>query len=184
MRRRPRQPLRPQLPRRALVWFPPAADLVAVESFRAQHDPLVTVLPAHLTLVFPFGSSLSALQIVTHIRRVVANWPVLPVVFSGCAAFEAQWVHLRVTRGRQALKELHDRLYRGILAPFLREEFSFEPHLTIGRADDAAACGTMLGAAEVVLSQPIAATVDVLSLVTLRANGRVERHAEIPLGAD
>ena len=184
MRRRPRQPVRPQLPRRALAWFPPPAQLQTVESFRAQHDPTAPVLPVHLTLVFPFASSLSALQIVTHIRRVVANWPVLPIVFSGCAAFEAQWVYLRVTRGRQALQELHGRLYRGILAPFLREEFAFEPHLTVGRAPDAAACGTMLREAEIALRAPIEATVDVLTLVTLRTNGRIERHSDIPLGAD
>ncbi len=28
------------------------------------------------------------------------------------------------------------------------------------------------------------ATFDMLSLMTLRTNGRVDRHAEIPLGAD
>jgi hypothetical protein len=117
MRRRPRQAPRPQLPRRALVWFPPAASLVAVEAFRMRHDPLAAALPAQVTFVFPFSSSLSALQTGTHVRRVAAGWPVLPVVFAGSGAFDAQWVRLRVTRGRHALTELHDRLYRGILSP-------------------------------------------------------------------
>lgn len=184
MRRRPRQLLRPRLPRRALVWFPPAARLGAVEAFRAHHDPLAAVLPAHVTFVFPFGSSLSALQIATHARRVAAGWPVLPVSFAGSDAFDAQWVHLRVDRGQHALRELHDRLYRGILLPFLRQEFAYEPHLTIGRAADAAACGAMLREAEAALRAPIEATLDTLTLITLRGNGLIERDAEIPLGSD
>jgi 2'-5' RNA ligase len=182
MRRRPRLVLRPRLPRRALVWFPPSASLAAVEAFRARHDPQAAEVPAHVTLVFPFASSLSALQIGTHVGRVVGGWPVLPVVLAGSSAFEAQWVHLRVTRGRHALTELHDRLYRGILRPFLREEFMYEPHLTIGRAADAHACGAMLQEAEAVLRAPIEATLHSLTLITLRGNGRIERHSEIALG--
>lgn len=184
MRRRPRQVLRPRLPRRALVWFPPAARLESIEAFRARHDPLAATIPAHVTLVFPFASSLSALQIATHVRRVAAGWPVLPVAFAGSDAFDAQWVHLRVTRGRHALAELHDRLYRGILAPFLRVEFAYEPHLTIGRAADTSACAAMLRAAEESLRAPVEATLDALTLLTLRGNGRVERLCDIPLGSD
>jgi 2'-5' RNA ligase len=182
MRRRSRQPARPHLPRRAIVWFPPASAMTAVETFRAAHDPLADVMPAHVTLVFPFASSLSTLQIATHVRRTIARWPVLPVAFGGTGAFDAQWVHLRVTRGRHALEELHARLYRGVLAPFLRAEFSYEPHLTIGRAPDMAACATMLATAESVLQRPLEATMVALSLITLRSNGAVEHGADMPLG--
>ena len=64
---------RPPLPRRAIVWFPPADLLADVECFRALHDPLAGTLPAHVTLVFPFASALGAVQVAAHVRRAVAR---------------------------------------------------------------------------------------------------------------
>ena len=57
------------------------------------------------------------------------------------------------------------------------------PHLTIGIAEDVAACNAALERAAMQLRQPIAATVNALCVVTLRSDGRVERVAEIPLGS-
>jgi 2'-5' RNA ligase len=171
------------LPRRAVVWFPPAEVLGDIEAFRAEHDPRARAIAAHVTLVFPFASALTSVQIAAHVRRVAARWPVLPVEIFGSDAFAAQWLYLRVTRGRQALMELHGRLYRGVLAPFLRHDFPYEPHLTIGVADDVAACNAALARAATQLRQPVAATVNALCVVTLRSDGRIERGTEIPLGA-
>ena len=100
----------PPLPRRAVVWFPPPEILHDVEAFRVQHDPRAGAIAAHVTLVFPFASDLSSVQVGAHVRRVAARWPLLPVEMSGSDAFAAQWLYLRVTRGRQALTELHGRL--------------------------------------------------------------------------
>ena len=36
--------------------------------------------------------------------------------------------------GRDALTEMHDRLYLGPLNEFLRPEFEYEPHMTLARA--------------------------------------------------
>ena len=117
------------------------------------------------------------------VRRVAARWPVLPVEIAGSDAFEARFLYLRVTRGREALTELHDRLYRGVLAPFRRHDFPFQPHLTIGVAPDVDVCNAALDRAAMQLRQPIASTVHALSVVTLRSDGRIERGNEIPLGA-
>src|SRR5436309_424463 len=109
MRRSGRPPVRPPLPRRAIVWFLPAEVSGDVEAFRARHDPTAGALAVHVTLVFPFASALSSVQLAAHVRRIASRWPVLPVEFSGSDAFEARWVYLRMTRGRQALAELHDQ---------------------------------------------------------------------------
>ena len=137
--RRARTPPRPPLTRRAIVAFPVAGDLTGVEAFRRRHDPLGPALPAHVTLVFPFASTLSGLQVATHARRVASRWPPLPIELAGVDAYAAQWVHLRVTRGHESIIELHDRLYRRVLAPFLRAEFEYLPHVTIARGR----CGAM-----------------------------------------
>jgi 2'-5' RNA ligase len=173
---------RPPLPRRAIVWFPPRELVEDVERFRALHDPLAAVLPAHVTLVFPFASSLGSAQVAAHVRRAVARWPVLPVRLAGLGHFHADWIYLRVTQGQAAVTALHDRLYRGALAPFLRRDLPYEPHLTIGRAPDAAACEILLDAARTAgLDRPRHAVMRALTLCAL-GDGGVKPEAEFPLG--
>ena len=182
MSRRVRIPPRPPLTRHAIVAFPQAAQLGGVDAFRRRNDPLAASLPAHVTLVFPFASTLSALQIAAHVRRIAVRWPVLPVRIEGVDAYDWQWVHLRITRGRESIVELHDRLYRRSLAPFLRSEFDYAPHVTIGRADDAAVCEGMLREARIAFRHPLDAVLRSLSILVLPPDGSLSVEAEVPLG--
>jgi 2'-5' RNA ligase len=181
----PRRPVvsRPPLPRRTLVWFPPAEAVADLERFRAVHDPLARRLPAHLTLVFPFGSSLGDVQVAAHVRRTVARWPALPVRLGGLGHFHADWIYVGVTRGHEAVTALHDRLYRGALAPFLRRDLAYEPHITIARAADAPACATLVQAARAQgLERPRDAVMRTLTLSRVLGDGRIEALAEFGLG--
>jgi len=174
---------RPPLPRRALVWFPDAPALTAIERFRSAHDPLAAALPAHLTLVFPFASTLGAVQVAAHVRRATARWPALPVRFEGLGHFHSDWVHLRVTRSHAAVVALHDRLYRGALAPFLRRDLPYEPHLTIARASPGQSSDALIDAArEAQLQQPWDDVMRVLTLVRVGPRGSIEPEAEFGLG--
>jgi 2'-5' RNA ligase len=181
MRRRMPLRLRPALPQRAIVAYPHPLPS-AVEAFRAQHDPVAAHIAAHVTLVFPFASSLTDVQLVAHITRVVRRWPSLPIALSGVGAYAAQWVHLTVTQGSVALTELHDRLYRGALSTFLRGEFAYEPHVTIGRALAADACEPMVAAARAAFRQPLRAVLRELTLVAIPRSGVIESRAAVPLG--
>ena len=58
-----------------------------------------------MSLVFPFGTALTPLQLETRVRRVASPWPPIPVTF-------------RAVRRH---------------ANHLRPEFPYEPHLTIAR---------------------------------------------------
>jgi 2'-5' RNA ligase len=178
-------PFRPRaaLLRRAVVAFPAAGALDDIEAFRHRHDPMHASIDAHVTLVFPFASTLSALQIATHVRKVSHGWPPLPIRLEGVGAYTGEWVHLRVTRGRDAIVELHDRLYRRALAHFLRREFDYEPHLTIARANDAGACDEIVAAARAAFRQPLDAVLRSLTIVAVHDDGRVVREADVGLGA-
>ena len=182
MIRRVRMPPRPPLVRRAIVAFPNGGGLDDLEAFRARHDPLASSIRAHVTFVFPFASTLSGLQVLTHVRRVAGRWPVLPVRIDGVDAFAWEWVHLRITRGREAIVELHDRLYRRALAPFLRTEFDYTPHVTIGRADLPDACEAMLREARAKFARPRDAVLRSLAIVALPPDAPLHVEAEVPLG--
>ena len=75
--RRPRAPL----PRFAVAWFPRFEGIDRIEAIRRRHDPAASLIPAHLSLVFPFPTSLTRLQVSTHVRNVVSRWPPIPVTF-------------------------------------------------------------------------------------------------------
>ena len=172
---------RPALPRRALVWFP--SGLAEVERFRADHDPLAASIDAHLTLVFPFASSLGSVQVAAHVRRATNRWPALPVRFEGLGHFQADWVYLRVTRGHAAITELHDRLYRGALAPFLRPELPYEPHLTVARASPARDADALMAAARRAgIDRPREDVMRELTLVRMGPRGAIVHEAQFGLG--
>ena len=72
--------------------------------------------------------------------------------------------------------------YRRVLAPFLRRDFDYAPHVTVGRADDVAICERMLREARVTFPRPIDAVLRSLSILALPPDGSLSVEAEIPLG--
>lgn len=126
--------LRPSLPRRAIVWFPHFANQIVIDRFRGAHDPLAQALPPHVTLVFPFNSRLTLDQLAAHTQKVLRMWPFFPVVMHGFWSAQNEFIGVGAQVGADALVEMHDRLYRGPLAEFLRPEFEFAPHVTLAKA--------------------------------------------------
>jgi 2'-5' RNA ligase len=128
--------LRPTLPRRAIVWFPAFENHKLIDRFRGQNDPQAQSLPPHLTLVFPFHSRLTLDQIAAHAQKVLRAWPCFPIVMHGFWSAQNEFIGIATQVGSDALTEMHDRLYRGPLAEFLRTEFDYTPHITLARANE------------------------------------------------
>ena len=126
--------LRPSLPRRAVVWFPQFENQRVIDEFRGSRDPLGNLIAPHIPLVFPFHSRLTLDQLSAHVQKVVRRWAPFPVVMHGAWSAQNEFVGLATQVGRDALTEMHDRLYLGPLGEFLRPEFEYEPHMTLARA--------------------------------------------------
>src|SRR4249919_2272214 len=94
---------RPPLPRFAVAWFPACEGLERIEAVRARHDPTAGQVAAHLTLVFPFPTALTALQLETHVRKVAAGWPPIPVGFRSVRGVGNEFVFLMTQRGAEAV---------------------------------------------------------------------------------
>ena len=166
---------RPALPRFAVAWFPSFRGIEAVEAFRARHDPAAALIPAHLSLVFPFGSALTPLQLETHVRRVVSPWPPIPVTFRGVRLHASEFVFLMAARGAEAITALHDRLYTRTLRPHLRREFTYEPHVTLARNADIRALEAAHEEARNRFPREFADVLREVDLVAVAADGRIER---------
>jgi 2'-5' RNA ligase len=175
-RYRVQQSFSPALPRRSIVWFPDFADaalLTRIDRFRRAHDPLHLKVAPHVALVFPFNANLSVAQVASHIKRTIAGWPHIPVTFHGTSSVANKFVLLMCELRSDALTELHNQLYRGVLKQFLRDDISYSPHITLGAAESSTATDAILAEAELIFRDTTEATLRALSILTQHENGRI-----------
>jgi 2'-5' RNA ligase len=178
---RVRRPPRPPLPRFAVAWFPAFRDIARIEAFRREHDPAAKLIPAHLSLVFPFGTALSRLQVETHVRRVVGAWPPIPLAFRTLRTEANEFVFLMASRGAASVVALHDKLYSRSLRHHLRPEFPYAPHITLAREPDYAKLQAILEQAQEDLGGEFTDVMRSVDLLAVGRDGRIERLASIPL---
>lgn len=119
--------------RRAIVIFPPEADLREAALLRQRFDPLAHLVAPHLTLVFPFDDDLPRADLERHMRTVLTGRHRFDLRLSGVTASDGEYLFLNVKRGNDEIIALHDALYGGRLEPHLSRMHTFVPHMTIGR---------------------------------------------------
>jgi 2'-5' RNA ligase len=124
--------------RRAIAVMLAGCGVEAIEDLRRRYDPLAALLPAHLTLVFPFESALPASALAAHVRAVAAGRTPFPLALREVTGHDGEYLFLNVKCGNDELIALHDGLYTGLLAPYLEPDHTFLPHATVGRLPDAA----------------------------------------------
>jgi 2'-5' RNA ligase len=175
------RPPRPRQPRFAVAWFPRFAGIERIEAFRARHDPMAALIPAHLTLVFPFPTSLTRLQVETHVRRVASRFPVVPVSFKSVRPCASEFLFLMAARGAAAVTELHDRLYTRSLAPHLRRDLEYQPHITLARYATLEALDAAAEEARDTFRDELRDTLREVTLVSVAPDGKIAPLASIPL---
>jgi 2'-5' RNA ligase len=119
-----------------------------MEQFRQEHDlPYRDVVAAHFTMVF--GCKTVELPDYTNHIAAVARQSE-PIRFScryamlGADDFDdTAYVFLVPDEGYSGISLLHDRLYTGLLQPFLKLDVPFIPHITIGTIKDRSAAKTL-----------------------------------------
>jgi len=142
---------------------------------------MASLIPAHVSLVFPFGTALKRLQIETHVRRVVSRWPAIPVSFRAVRMEANEFVFLMASRGAEALTGLHDALYTRSLRPHLRPEFGYAPHITIARYHEPGRVEAALEEAREAFGREMKDVVRSVELLAVGPDGRIERLSTLPL---
>jgi 2'-5' RNA ligase len=160
-----------------------AADYRWIQAFRADHDPQFRSVAPHVTLVFPFDE-MPEEELVAHVRRQTQATPKLAVTLA-CAlpmpdpGTGGAHLFLVPDAGFAALVKLHDRLYSGPLAPYLRTDLPFVPHLTIGWKAQPAEAHRLAG--ELNAQDFVVEGMIPRLTVVRRANGSVTNLVELPL---
>lgn len=166
----------------AIVLFPAFDAAAEIETLRRAYDPQATVLPAHVTVVFPFTNADAATFLYDHIAASIAGMTPFDIALATPTPEDGGYLFLRVTEGRDRVVELHDRLYRGPLLEHRSVTHDYEPHVTVGRLDSSEALRTAASAACRRLQSPLHAHINEVALFEIGAGlGRIV--TTVPLNA-
>jgi 2'-5' RNA ligase len=172
---------RPPLPRFAVAWLPKFEGLERIEAFRRTHDPASPLIAAHLSLVFPFPTAHSRLQVETHVRHVVSRWPPIPVTFGRVRRHANEFLFLMASRGAASVTALHDKLYTRTLQPHLRRDLPYEPHITLARYASLDQLDAAFSQAEEEFREEFAQVMREVQLLSVGRDGKIEFLKSIPL---
>jgi 2'-5' RNA ligase len=172
---------RPPLPRFAVAWFPKFEGIERIEAFRRRHDPAAGLIAAHVSLVFPFPTALSRLQVQTHVQRVVSRWPPIPVTFRRARPPANEFLFLMAARGAASITALHDKLYTRSLQPHLRRDLAYEPHITLARYASLDSLDAAAAEAEEEFREELGDVVREAALLSVGSDGKIEILKSIPL---
>lgn len=170
-----------------VVSYPDVAPeaLAWVEALRAEHHPRQAAIAAHVTLVFPVAS-VDPPALIAEVQRQASGSIPIPFTLRCALPFrdltsEATDVFLVPDEGFGAIVRLHDRLYAGLLAPALRLDLPFVPHLTVAHLSNPVAAKQLADRlnAESFAIPGTLSSVDVAQ----RQGAGVQTLARIPLGS-
>lgn len=82
-----------------------------IEDIRQKHDPLFGLISPHITIVFPFESSISNDELKLHIINVSKPIQNIEIEFTNQITSEREYLFLRVEKGKEQIEELHNILY-------------------------------------------------------------------------
>lgn len=118
--------------------FPRFNNNHLIEDIRRKHDNLHGCIEPHLTLVFPFESSLDGSLLKDEIEKIMKDEKSISITAHRFEAVDSHgyYLFLTIESGLERLKELHYKLHGGILSehqsPWTKDG-SFMPHITVGR---------------------------------------------------
>ncbi|MFE7377455.1 2'-5' RNA ligase family protein [Bacillus cereus] len=122
---------------RTILLFLNNMPISKIEDVRKKHDPLFGLIPPHITIVFPFESSISNDELKLHILNVTKGIQEIEIELANQITSEGEYFFLRVEKGKEQIEKLHDILYTGPLLQFLKEDIPYIPHITVGRKESA-----------------------------------------------
>jgi 2'-5' RNA ligase len=107
--------------------------LTLIEDVRRALDPLSAIIPAHVTLVFPFSTDTAERILIEHVTNISSQFTPVETSATHYSFQDDGHIHLRLLDEKRRVEKLHTSLYSGILFSFRDPRFPYQPHITIGR---------------------------------------------------
>jgi len=102
------------------------------QNFRDRYDPYSNLLPEHITFIHPVPEDVGRKKLERHIEIVLDCWESFKVHFCLIEKTWDHWMYLGAKEGHNLVVDLHDKLYKGLLSPYLRKDLPFYPHIGLG----------------------------------------------------
>ena len=122
--------------KRDILIFPKFDNITLIEKVRKEHDNLYSILPPHITIVFPFVDNITNLDLFNKLSDILKDFECFDVTFSGVNLSDDNYIFLNCTKGKENIIKLHDLIYSSILPSHLNKNIPFIPHITLGPASD------------------------------------------------
>lgn len=119
-----------------VIFLPPSDIDEPIRRYREAYDPLARHIAPHVTLVHPFIDEASPAELRDHVARIAAMTSPFDMTPGEITPFPDGYIYLNVKTGNDAIVDLRDRLYSGMLASHKSRRNTFVPHVTIGRTTD------------------------------------------------
>ena len=115
-----------------IVYYP-EINTEKIELFRKKYDPSYELIRPHVTVVYGVdSSSISRQSFSRHVIAVLEHWESFDAELKGFTKSWDHWLFLTLGKGNEKVIKLHDELYMGVLAPFLRTDIRYIPHIGLG----------------------------------------------------
>jgi len=115
--------------------FPEFENIDLINRLREKYDPLADKVRPHITLVFPFESSLSMDEIAEILRDRLAGIKPFQVSVNGLSSL-GRWMFLNMSGGADSLCKIHDTLYEHEFVKYKPVWLkTYTPHITVGVFD-------------------------------------------------
>jgi len=114
----------------AVVYFP-QLKTNDIEKLREKYDPGFKIILPHITIVSPIFE-ISENQLIEHVESTSKDIVSFSIHLTDLIKTSDGHLFLKVKEGNEQIINVHDKLYSGILNPYIPTDFSFEPHITLG----------------------------------------------------
>lgn len=124
--------------KRCIIIFPEFENINIINKVRDKYDPLAEKVKPHITLVFPFESNINKIQLHKYLMESINDIKCFNLILNNIIKINDKtglYLFLEVKKGTNIIKQLHNRLYDGMLEtykPKWLNEIDYMPHMTIG----------------------------------------------------
>lgn len=121
--------------RRDVLIFPDFDNIEEIERIRMQFDELYGIVPPHITLAFPFESSMSNEELEYKLNELLKDVEPFYVEMGGVSLSKdvrvnTNYIFLNFITGQDKIIDIHNKIYDEILKKKL--DFDYVPHITLG----------------------------------------------------
>ena len=125
--------------KRDILIFPQFTNIEKIENIRKQYDELYKILPPHITLAFPFESSMSNEELKDRLMQALKSVKSFEIVMSGVSLhkdenIKTNYIFLNVVSGVKEIKIMHNEIYEKVLNQKMSLEYI--PHITLGTTEN------------------------------------------------